>query len=232
MASYTQLIDLTAGGYKTQTSSTSSGNEVAAQGVPYLIQKKSAPPPTRKVNILNGFPSPIQRPTTSAAIMFGFNCNNSPTFVTFRNTPTPMTPIGFDCRWGHIGDGLYAYSPARLGSMRVPQCSGVEETGNGRSGGGPAVGLGINVPNSPTTTTSDTQSTSNTSNENANIDQISPSSPPLLPTRRSSPLRIETILDDDVLPRLHVFSYPSRFGLCKAMVTAPPASELPIPFVH
>ncbi|KAI0071995.1 hypothetical protein K474DRAFT_1712006 [Panus rudis PR-1116 ss-1] len=262
MASYASVVSSTSTAGGNKASSTLSGNGV--EGVPYAIQRKAGPP-----QINSAIHSPIQRPSAGTgnaalarlqgsiysrqtphlrahspltpyytpqtplqsvgspnfATIHGFNCNNSPTFATFNNTPT--IPIGI----GRNEDKKYPYSPAHLGgTSRLPELSEPERAEARKESVNALIGLGIYMPSSSNTTTTTTTPAIDT-----------PPCPPLLPTRRKSPLRIETILDDDVpLPPRYVSSYPPRSNARKdisvhspgvpCMPMAPPASDLPTPF--
>ncbi|KAK7691005.1 hypothetical protein QCA50_006108 [Cerrena zonata] len=169
-------------------------------------------------------PSPIQRPN-KANTGIGLGLPNS---VTQRTT---RTAGGTYITQTHRPHRPLPLVPTRRAPSPQNGITEDERSRLRRSSVAALIGLGIYVPPSPVIGKDTRQSNHQAMNNG-------PPSPPLLPTRRTSPTRITTILDDDITPpTVSIFTpeLPSHSPAPQYSfrnLTAPPAEDLPTPFVN
>ncbi|KAK7690991.1 hypothetical protein QCA50_006094 [Cerrena zonata] len=169
-------------------------------------------------------PSPIQRPNkASSGIGLGL-----PSSVIQRTTRAAGGTYATQTHQLHRPLPLV---PTRRAPSPQNGITEEERSRLRRSSVAALIGLGIYVPPSPIIG-KDSRHINHRSMNNG------PPSPPLLPTRRTSPIRITTILDDDITPPIvSIFTpeIPSPFPAPQYSfrnLTAPPAEDLPTPFVN
>lgn len=197
----------TANSYTNTSSSSSSSSHIYSAGH-YEVNHD---------NIHSTLPLPIQRPRANTGLGLGL-----PNTITQRTTRAPgstysrrpLPPI-----------------PTRPASAPLRDIIETERLRMRRSSVAALIGLGIYIPNVPLPG----QNINEIPNWVGNSQQCPPS-PPLLPTRRSSPTRITTILDDDITPPTFSIFTPEISSPSPAprytFREAPPAEDLPTPFVN
>ncbi|CAL1716055.1 unnamed protein product [Somion occarium] len=197
-------------------------------------------------------PAPIARPsrTKKASVGLGLGLPGGVLQRTLRaNAYSFPKPTNLNTSKTRHGLGISFAPIPRPVSTPVETISESERLELRRSSVSALIGLGIYIPTVPLPGQSSGEVSSwsgNTQSDHSdytdqtmnNMENGLPS-PPLLPTRRSSPTRITTILDDDVTPPVvSIFSpneTPSEFIATPrapriSFREAPPAEDLPVPF--